>query len=278
MQLGSCLESQPVGKVHQLFFQMRNLLPTMPRVIPAALFIVLVPVGLRADSWMPPAPSIHVSEDAGLMVRVEPGGENPDGTNRDRAHCRFYRYSEEKKGYEFWREHDLVNDVRPCDVVIPDDGSFLVTFDDYFGIGTSANTVVVYNSEGRMLKRWALDDIISDAETKELPSSVSSIHWRGDVGMVMDSEHEVCILPPESRSNFDKHRKFKGFILDVKNLTIRERLDKTKEAVAAVDSDQMATLTWMLIAVIEAVILVVAGAAWALSSISKTRRPSSLSG
>jgi len=80
--------------------------------------------------------------------------------------------------YEFWREHDLVNAARPCSVVIPDDGSFLVTFDDYMGVGTSENTVVVYDASGRMRKKWTLNDILSEAEIEKLPHSISLVGAR----------------------------------------------------------------------------------------------------
>ncbi len=236
---------------------------------------MLLPVSLRADSWGPPTPSVHVSENAGLIARVEPGSTNPDGSGAKSAHCRFYRYSEEKKMYEFWREHDLVNGARPCSVVIPDDGSFLVTFDDYMGVGTSENTVVVYDASGRILKKWALNDILSDAEIKELPSSTMSIHWRGDVGVMTSRQHEVYISPPESPHKFYNNRNFKGFMLDVKALTIRqdsrwERSNENQKA-GALDSDHKTFRFWRLIAFIEAVVLVAICLGWAINKKRRTR-------
>jgi hypothetical protein len=218
--------------------------------------------------------SVHVSRNSDLIVRVEPGSANPDDSGAKPAHCRFYRYAEGKKVYEVWREHDLVNDVRPCGVVSPDDGSFLVTFDDYMGIGTSENTVVVYDASGRMLKKWALNDILSEAEIEELPHSTMSIHWRGDVGVMRSRQHEVYISAPESPH--DKTRNFKGFMLDVKALTIREdsRWERSNEnrKAGAVDSDHKTFRFWRLLAFIEAVVLVAAGLGWALIKKRRTRR------
>jgi len=94
----------------------------MNRVIYCALFVALMPGSLRADSWSPPMSSVHVSRNSDLIVRVEPGSANPDDSGAKPAHCRFYRYAEGKKVYEVWREHDLVNDVRPCGVVSPTAG------------------------------------------------------------------------------------------------------------------------------------------------------------
>lgn len=186
------------------------------------LLLAALPLSAIADSWLPPRSHAYVSESAGIIVRVDPGSSNADGRGANPAHCRIFRYSEEKKSYEIIREHDLVNDTLPGSVVVPDDASFLVTFDDYMGVGTSENTVVVYDSAGRMLKRWALKDIFSEAEIEELPHSTMSIHWRGSVGVMLMTQHEVYISPTESRFQKDKSKKFKGFMLDVKSLTIRE--------------------------------------------------------
>ena len=246
----------------------------MLRALYLVPFATLLPVALRADSWMPPAPHAFLSDNSGIVVRVDPGSMNTDGSTAKTARCRFFRYSEEKKTYEFWREHDLVNDTLPCDVLTPNDGSFLVTFDDYFGMGTSANTVVVYDSSGRMLKKWALDDILSDVEIRELPASVSSIHWRSDVGVMMGSQHEVYISPPKSPFKGAEDKNFKGFMLDVKALTIRERSYENKEAVGALDSDQRTVRVWRSIAIIEAVTIIAGGAGWALNSRRRTRRHS----
>jgi hypothetical protein len=249
----------------------------MLRALYIVPFATLLPVALWADSWMPPAPKAYLSDNSEVVVRVDPGSRNTDGSTAKTAHCRFFRYSEEKKTFEFWREHDLVNDTLPCDVLIPNDGSFLVTFDDYFGIGTSENTVVIYDTSGRMLKKWALHDILSDAEIQELPSSVSSIHWRGDVGVMISSQHEVYISPPETPSKFYKDRHFKGFMLDTKALTIREESrprSTDNQRAGELDSDQRTLRFWRLIAIIEAVVLVAAGAGWTLILKRRTRRGS----
>jgi hypothetical protein len=236
------------------------------------LIVMLLPTTLRADSWLPPTPYARVSENAATIVRVEPGSTNPDGSGAKPAHCRFYRYSEDKKTYEFCREHDIDNKTLPSDVVTPDDGSFLVTFDDYMG----GESVVVYDFSGRLLKKWALDDILSDAEIQELPSSTSTIHWRGNVGVMRSNQQEVYISPPESPHEFYKNRTFKGFMLDVKALTISEdprwrRSPENAKKAGALDSDQRTFRIWRLIALIEAMALVAAGAGWALNKKRRTR-------
>ena len=163
-----------------------------------ALVVALLPAALRATTYLPCTSYARVSNNGAIIVRVEPGSINSDGSVARTAHCKFFRYSDEKKMYEFWREHDLVNDTLPRDVVTPDDGSFLATFDDfYLDVVASVNTVVVYDSSGRMLKRWALKDILSTAEISKLMET--PFGWHGSVGVMQGAaQQEVYICPPES--------------------------------------------------------------------------------
>ena len=255
----------------------------MSRSLYLALLVMLLPATLRADSWGAPTPYANLSENAGIVVRVEPGSSNRDGSGSNPAHCRFFRYSEEKKTYEFWREHDLVNGTLPGKVVTPDDGSFLVTLDDYMSGGTSKNTVVVYDATGRMLKKWALNDILSEAEIKELPHSTMSIKWRGDAGVMMSRQHEVYISAPESPFKSDDYKYFKGFLLDTNALTIREDPNhkewvewrRSEDAkLGRAQSLRSVFPFYRLIAIVEGVILAAAVIVLALQKKRRTSRAS----
>ena len=182
------------------------------------ILLSLVPMTMLGDSWALPRPSAHVSDNAAVVVRVDPGTKPTEGKPAKPAHCRFFRYVEDKKTYEFWKEYDLANSILPVDVVVPDDGSFLVTFDDYMGFGIGDNSVVVYDGKGQISKRWSLKDIYTEAEIDDLPHSSMSILWRGGVGTMAEHQHEVYISPPEDPLRNGK--KFKGFMLDVNALSI----------------------------------------------------------
>lgn len=221
---------------------------------------------LKADSWSPPQPQTFISGDSNLIVRVEPGYTEADGNKARKAHCRFFRYSEEKKQYEFLREHELINVIMPCRVIIPNDGSYLATFDDYIGVGTSKNTIVIYDSEGLMLKRWALSDILPESEIKKLPRSTSSIHWCSDI-VVGGSQSEICIFPPTRFFKLDKGKQYTGFRLDVKSLTIREdltlsNLPHSNEANTRSESISMKNKIWQWLAIISTSVLIVLGTRW----------------
>lgn len=185
----------------------------------AIVCMVFPPLIALADSWAPPTPAAVVSDKAAVIVRIDPGTNPGSGKPDKPAHCRFFRYDEEKKTYEPWKEFDLVNSTLPGAVVVPDDGSYLATFDDYMGIGTTKNAVVVYDAKGRVRKRWSIEDIYSKKEIDELPRTTMSIQWRGDVGGMAEHQQEIYISPPTDPLQSGK--KFKGFMLYIKSLRIR---------------------------------------------------------
>ena len=180
------------------------------------MFSPLVAFG---DSWAPPASFATVSDEGAVIVRVDPGSIDVKGKSTKHAHCRFFRYDEAQKNYRFWKEFDLVNDILPLGVLVPADGSYLATFDDYLGIGTTQNAVVVYDANGRVRERWPIEDIYSAKEIEELPRTTMSIQWRGDVGIMVEHEQRIYIAPPTDPLQSGK--KFKGFMLDIKSLHIR---------------------------------------------------------
>lgn len=178
--------------------------------------LLFIASGLFADSWLPPKPFAYVSPNSNVIVRVEPGVLDSDRKNISTAQIRYFKYDKGSQTYRFWKEHKLVNSMLPLSIVTPDDGSFLVTFDDYMAFGTGENTVVLYDSSGKVVKRWSLEDIFSESAISELPHSTMSILWRGEVGVMRTKQNEVYILP------FDSKKKLRGFILDVETLEIRE--------------------------------------------------------
>ena len=183
------------------------------------LILVLLPPVAVADSWAPPTPSAVVSDKATVIVRIDPGTTDPKGRSLKPAHCRFFRYVEASKTYEFWKEFNLVNGILPLAVLVPNDGSYLATFDDYVGLGTTKNAVVIYDAEGRVRKRWSIEDIYSEKEIRELPHTASSIQWRGEVGTMIEHQQEIYISPPADF--FKEDKKYKGFMLYVRSLRIR---------------------------------------------------------
>lgn len=159
-------------------------------VLLLALFVVGSAQAAFADSWLPPAPMSFFSTDQGFQLYVAPGTTEvkaeeitPEDTEygikaHPAAECMatMKKKNEDGSFTDLWTA-PLVNPVLPVDALIADDGSFFVTFDDYGSIGTSDNTVVIYYGTGKLIKKYALTELLSEAEYAEVPRTVSSLMW-----------------------------------------------------------------------------------------------------
>lgn len=58
------------------------------------------------------------------------------------------------------------------------DGSF-VTFDDWGRSGYGDNVVVIYSGTGKLIKKFTLRDLMTDAQIENLPRTIGSIEWGG---------------------------------------------------------------------------------------------------
>jgi hypothetical protein len=137
------------------------------------------------------------------VAEREPAGQSPQG----RAVCEATLERLVAGRYvEVWRKR-LVNEVSPVSVAVSDrDGSF-ATFDNWHSMGHGDNAIVIYNTDGSVLKKLSLNAVFSKEEIQRMPRSVSSIEWRtGDI-FVDESVPEVLVTVVKS-----------------------ERLDKTKKA------------------------------------------------
>lgn len=93
-------------------------------------------------------------------------------------------------------ERDLVNEVAPVEVVVSDDGSGVVTFDNWHSTGYGDNVVVVYGAGGALVRSLGLADMMPSYFIDALPHSVSSINWRsGDPVIVGESLEFVASGP-----------------------------------------------------------------------------------
>lgn len=77
------------------------------------------------------------------------------------------------------RDFPLVNEVAPVSAIVSDKGDYFVTFDNWHGVGYGDDVVVIYRSDGTLIKKFALNDILTDGDIEALPHSVSSIWWGG---------------------------------------------------------------------------------------------------
>ncbi len=83
------------------------------------------------------------------------------------------------KGKTLWNVR-LDNDVAPVSVLISDNGDYVITFDNWHGVGHGDNVVAIYNGKtGTLIKKLGLTDFLTESDIDNLPASTSSIHWYG---------------------------------------------------------------------------------------------------
>lgn len=146
-----------------------------------------------ADSWAMPETTIYRSADGRTRMVVTPRdldsqldyfedleqgkaqpGQHPAGEQVARARV------ERWQGGRWQRVWDraIPNGVAPVQAIVRNDARYAATFDDWHGTGYGPNAVVLYGADGRIVRRFALADILPGFYIDALPHSVSSIQWR----------------------------------------------------------------------------------------------------
>lgn len=83
------------------------------------------------------------------------------------------------KGKRLWNVR-LDNEVAPVSALISDNGDYVITFDNWHGVGYGDNVVAIYSGKtGTLIKKLGLADFLTESDIYNLPESTSSIHWHG---------------------------------------------------------------------------------------------------
>ena len=142
-----------------------------------AAFVMTWSVWAWADEW-PVARAQHVfSPNSQHFVRIVPGsGDRPvDASPRIAARGEFYARQPDRS-YRLVADVALQNPAFPVYAIVTDDG-FLVTFDDWFGMGVR-NVMVFYRPTGALIRALSLEDLYAPEARATIPRSTSSLHWR----------------------------------------------------------------------------------------------------
>jgi hypothetical protein len=163
----------------------------------AGLAIALLAGGTAvADDWPGPVVKAAVSTNAQIVVRVIPGESVGDtygfaGAPKGKyASAQWYRFREDR--YELYQTAQLVNPVAPVHVAVANDGS-VIALDNWHNAGYG-DVVAIYAPEGKLRKRYRLEDLYSTASIGKIGRSVSSIWWRcsrGDPQVDRDNTLQV---------------------------------------------------------------------------------------
>lgn len=159
--------------------------------------IVLLSSSVSADQWALPKKEKYYSLNKKYYLEITPkklesqlkyfedkteGRENAGalkGVKDNRAKAALY-VRRADGGYSKTREFPLVNEVCPVSALVSENGEYVVTFDNWHSAGYGDDVVVIYRSDGTMVKKFGLDALLTEGDLETLPHSVSSIWWGGE--------------------------------------------------------------------------------------------------
>ncbi|WP_428968987.1 hypothetical protein ACQR50_15480 [Sphingomonas sp. Xoc002] len=183
------------------------------RITVAMAMLWALPVS--ADSWAPPRKETYRSADGNVRFTVVPRGlqdqlayftdkvkgREPAGQRRGAAS--YARGLWERRSGTTWTriwEGRLVNDVSPVSALVADDGRYVVTFDNWHSMGFGDNVVVIYRTDGTVVRSLKLADIMPEDYVRILPRSVSSLWWSGKHSLSPDGRSVILkiVIPGSS--------------------------------------------------------------------------------
>ncbi|MGE0887446.1 MAG: energy transducer TonB [Blastocatellales bacterium] len=193
---------------------------------------ILVVAPAPADSWRLPKEEKYYSPDKKYFFLVTPkklesqlryfeekvdGKDNAGALKKVKdnlARGTFY-VRRAKGGYSKKWEFTLLNEVSPVNALVSNKGDFVVTFDNWHGVGYGDDVVVIYRSNGTLIKKFGLKDLLTEGDIETLPRSVSSIWWGGE--HYIDEAHGLLILKvvSNSKSSWDKEARFRELKIEL---------------------------------------------------------------
>ena len=127
-----------------------------------------------ADSWLAATEQDYYSANEAYDLHVVPG----DGATHARGTL-YEAARREGDDRELW-SRGLLNPTAPYQVLVADSGEYVVTSDDWGGLGYGANVVVIYGPEGELVRKFALEDLLTEEEIALVPHSTSSRWWSSE--------------------------------------------------------------------------------------------------
>lgn len=138
--------------------------------VPLLLLFAFLCGSARGDTWGAPQKKKYFSNDKKYCLEVIP---------RDAKGNRPKAVFSELDGttYVTKSEFPLVNKISPVNALVAADGKHVVTFDNWYQVGYGDDVVVIYLSDGTVVKKFSLADLFTKSDIEQFPHSVSSIWW-----------------------------------------------------------------------------------------------------
>lgn len=150
------------------------------------------------------------------MAQGKKDAGSPEGLVDNYCKGTLYKLDADK-GYQQEWSQPLVNDVFPAGALVSNAGEYVVTFDNWHSVGYGDNVVVIYDSQGQLIKKFSLEDILSKETITKICVTVSSRWWGGD--HYLDEERGLLILKVITNGKMpgDRDADFKEVRIDLAN-------------------------------------------------------------
>ena len=109
----------------------------------------------------------------------------------------------------------LVNEVSPVHAVVSNRGDYFVTFDNWHSAGYGENVVVIYRFDGSVIRKFSLEDLLTEGDVRVLYRTVSSIWWGGEHHIDDHKGLLVLKIVGERRSSGDEGSKSRELKIDL---------------------------------------------------------------
>ncbi|NPV00359.1 MAG: hypothetical protein HPY53_03150 [Brevinematales bacterium] len=161
----------------------------MKKLIVFISFCVFISVSsMYAKKWDKPKAEKFYSANSNYCLLVQPSdGDTP---------CKGTLY---QTGYKaglltVWSAK-LVNPVSPVKALVTDNGKYVVTFDDWENPGTTDNMIVIYGTDGKLIKKYKINDFINNKLLENLTELEDGYLWYGGSSFEKDGEVFVFTIP-----------------------------------------------------------------------------------
>lgn len=184
--------------------------------------LALAPSSGSADTWAPPRTEVILSANGQFRVEVVPrplggalpyfrdkvDGIEPAGQRSGDPRTSAIARVEKREPRGAWRvlwQMPLVNDVGPTSMLLANDASFLVTFDNWHSAGFGDDVIAIYDRQGDLVRKLSLEQVLPQAYVNHLPTSVSSRWWGGEHRLVGDDRIvELRVVAPGGRTGLGR--------------------------------------------------------------------------
>jgi TonB family protein len=185
-----------------------------------------------ADTWRLPKKEKYHSPNKKFYFEVTPknlesqlkyfqdkvdGNKNAgalDKTKENRAIGAFYARRFDG-GYSRKSKFFLSNEVSPVSAIVSNNGEYVVTFDNWHGVGYGDDVVVIYRSDGTMVKKFALEDLLTEGDIETFSRSTSSMSWGGEHKIDEASNLLVLKVVANGKSSWEDTAKFHELKVDL---------------------------------------------------------------